>query len=767
MRLLSLKTSLLIMGISSIVAQILLMREFLVSFLGNELTLGVILANWMVLEATGAFVLGKSVERTGKRLEIYVLLQIIFSLAFPFAVYLARIFKSFLLTTPGEGLGFAPVFYASFLILLPVAVSHGALFTYGSKLYSQYLQEEAPSIGRVYVLETVGSVIGGISITFLLIRFLNSFEIAFVIALLNTLIATSLVWERERPLFGFRNVLKYLSILLTLSFAYLLLGPNAEEIHRSSIRSQWKELQVIHYENSVYGNVTVTKRGDQFTFFTDGVPSITTPVPDIASIEDFVHFPMLINQKPDSVLVLGGGAGGMIHEILKYPVAHVDYVELDPLLLRLAQKFRTPLTEAELSDKRVTIHYADARFFMNRTSDQFDMIFIGLSSPQDLRTNRVFSSEFFFIAKQKMLPGGMTVLTLPGSLTYISPELKDLNGCIWDTLKSVYRYVRIIPGDTNLYFASDSVQLERVTADEMIKRLEERKIKTSLFTKSYIEYRLHERWLKWFLQSMDGRKVHINSDFRPLGVFFSLSYWNALFSPYLAGVFKWFAGLSIAVGVVVVAFFTLLIGALFLKWPSTSGYSPPYAILTTGFSAMIFDLAIIFTFQTLYGYLYHQIGLLVAVFMMGVAFSSHMMNRRIDRIREKPLMFLLLEGGIILFSLLLPFVFSIPSYHLEKTAVYLILYGVFFMMSFLAGASIGLQFPLASKIYLSLPTSGLSVARTAAVLYGADLLGGFLGGLFGGVLLLPILGLKDTCFMIAMIKASSGFLFLLFTKIRK
>jgi len=415
----------------------------------------------------------------------------------------------------------------------------------------------------------------------------------------------------------------------------------------------------------------------------------------------------------------------------------------------------------------VTIHYADARFFMNRTSDQFDMIFIGLSSPQDLRTNRVFSSEFFFIAKQKMLPGGMTVLTLPGSLTYISPELKDLNGCIWDTLKSVYRYVRIIPGDTNLYFASDSVQLERVTADEMIKRLEERKIKTSLFTKSYIEYRLHERWLKWFLQSMDGRKVHINSDFRPLGVFFSLSYWNALFSPYLAGVFKWFAGLSIAVGVVVVAFFTLLIGALFLKWPSTSGYSPPYAILTTGFSAMIFDLAIIFTFQTLYGYLYHQIGLLVAVFMVGVAFSSHMMNRRIDRIREKPLMFLLLEGGIILFSLLLPFVFSIPSYHLEKTAVYLILYGVFFMMSFLAGASIGLQFPLASKIYLSLPTSGLSVARTAAVLYGADLLGGFLGGLFGGVLLLPILGLKDTCFMIAMIKASSGFLFLLFTKIRK
>jgi spermidine synthase len=767
MKMLTLKVSLLIMGISSIVAQILLMREFLVSFLGNELTLGVILANWMVLEATGAFVLGKSVERTERRVEIYVLLQIIFSLALPFAVYLARIFKNFLLTTPGEGLGFAPVFYSSFLILLPVAVSHGALFTYGSKLYSQYLKEEAPSIGRVYVLETVGIVIGGISITFLLIQFLNSFEIAFVIALLNTLISTVLVWERGRPLFCFRNIINYLSILLTLSFVYLLLGPEAEKTQRSSIQSQWKELQVIHYENSVYGNVTVTKRGEQFTFFTDGVPSITTPVPDIASIEDFVHFPMLIHEKPESILVLGRGVGGMIHEILKYSVTNVDYVELDPLLLQLAQKFRTPLTEAELFDKRVAIHYADARFFMNRTIDHFDMIFIGLSSPQDLRTNRLFSSEFFSIAKQKMRPDGMIILTLPGSLTYISPELKDLNGCIWATLKSIYRYVRIIPGDTNLYFASDYVQIERVNTKEMIKRLEERKIKTSLFTKSYIEYRLHERWLKWFYQSMEGRTTHINSDFRPLGVFYSLSHWNALFSPYLAGVFRWFAGLSNTLGGVVIAVFTLLIGTLFLKWPSTSGYSLPYSILTTGLSAMIFDLAIIFTFQTLYGYLYHQIGLLVAVFMVGVALSSHMMNRRIERIREKTLMFLMLEGGIILFSLLLPFVFSIPSYHLEKTAVYLLLYGVFFMMSFLAGASIGLQFPLASKIYLSLPMRGLSVARTAGLLYGADLFGGFFGGLFGGVLLLPILGLKESCFMIAMIKASSLVLFFIFMKINK
>jgi spermidine synthase len=116
-----------------------------------------------------------------------------------------------------------------------------------------------------------------------------------VIGLLNMVISTFLVWGREKPLFGFRSALKYLSILLILSFIYLFLRPEAEKIHPSPIRSQWKELQVIHYENSVYGNVTVTKRGEQFTFFTDGVPSVTTPIPNIASIEDFVHFPMLIH----------------------------------------------------------------------------------------------------------------------------------------------------------------------------------------------------------------------------------------------------------------------------------------------------------------------------------------------------------------------------------------------------------------------------------------------------------------------------------------
>ena len=476
---------------------------------------------------------------------------------------------------------------------------------------------------------------------------------------------------------------------------------------------------------------------------------------------------MLFHEKPESVLILSGGAGGMIHEILKYPVKHVDYVELDPLLLKLVQKFSTPLTQSELSDNRVRIHFADSRFFVKRTQDRFDIIFVGLPAPQELQTNRLFSSEFFDTAKGRMNPDGIIVLILPGSLTYISPELRDLNACILDTLKSVFRSVRIIPGDTNLYLASNSNQLGKVATGEIIKRFKARKVQTSLFSRGYIEYRLHERWMKWFLQSMERKGTQINSDFRPIGVFLSLSYWNALFSPYLTGIFKWFEGFSLQISIAFMVLFTLLTAAIFIKRPHLSRQSIPYVIFTTGLAGMIFNLAVIFTFQTFYGYLYHQIGLLIAIFMFGVALSSFLITQHLDRIKRDSLLFLKLEMVIILFSFLFPFVFFIPSQYLEKTVISLLFYPIFLIMSFLSGVWIGLQFPLATKIYLGAPAKGETFGHTAGLLYGADLLGGFLGGLFGGILLLPILGLKESCFMMAMIKISSGILFLLFMKTHK
>ncbi|MGZ3606028.1 MAG: hypothetical protein ACXU9P_13875, partial [Thermodesulfobacteriota bacterium] len=125
MKILTLKISLFVMGLSSITAQIILLRELLVSFLGNELTLGIILASWLILVAAGSFLIGKSVENVERKLEIFAVFQLIFSIAFPFAIFFCRIFKNILLATPGEALGFGPIFYSSLLILLPLTVPYG------------------------------------------------------------------------------------------------------------------------------------------------------------------------------------------------------------------------------------------------------------------------------------------------------------------------------------------------------------------------------------------------------------------------------------------------------------------------------------------------------------------------------------------------------------------------------------------------------------------------------------------------------------------
>lgn len=749
-------------------AQIILLRELLVSFFGNELTLGIIIANFLILEAFGSFYVGKSVENRIRKIEIYVLFQLIFSVALPLTIFLSRISKNIILSIQGEAIGFSPILYSSFLILLPVALPHGALFTYGCKLYSQSIGEDVSSIGKVYVMETLGSIIGGLLITFVMIQYLNSFEIAFAISLINSLISLLMLWKVSNPSSDiFKRKIFNLSLIFTIFFALILFTPLADKIHLSSIKLQWKGLNPIHNENSIYGNITVTKKGEQITFFTDGVPSITTPVPDIASIEDLVHFTMLSHERPESILIISGGAGGMIFEILKYPLKRLDYVELDPLLLKLIQQFSTPITQYELHDQRVRIHYTDGSFFVKKTDEKYDVIFIGLSAPQDLQTNRLFSLEFYSTVRKKLAQDGILVLTLPGSLTYISPELKDLNGCILDTLKSIFPSVKVIPGDTNIFLASNSYKLNHLRAGEIIKRFEERKIKTNLFTKNYIEYRLNERWLNWFENSMERRNFRINSDFHPLAVFLNLSYWNSLFSPYLVKIFKSFERFSLKITSFIIIIFTIFFTLLFIKRPHISKYSLPYSIFTSGIIDMILHLTIILTFQTFFGYLYHQIGLLITLFMIGAMLSCMYITKHLNRIINGFSTFLILESWVIVFSLILPFIFLIPSYHLEKSGVYYILYSIFLVTSFLCGTLVGFQFPIATKIYMETHLKKGIFSQTAGLIYAADLSGGFIGGLLGGIFFLPILGLKDTCFVMAIVKASSLFVFFIFTRLHR
>jgi spermidine synthase len=249
--------------------------------------------------------------------------------------------------------------------------------------------------------------------------------------------------------------------------------------------------------------VVVVENEDQFTFFADGIPVITTPVPDITFVEEFVHFPLLAHPNPEKVLVIGGGAGGLINEILKYKtIQKIDYVEIDPLLLKTVSRFSTPLTRKELGSQSVKIHYTDGKIFLKKSKEIYDAIFIGLPPPYTLQTNRFYTQEFFSLAKSMLNDKGMIVLTMPGSLAYYNSELKELNVSIFQTLKSVYPYVFILPGDFNLFIASPSSNFKNISPADIFDSLTSRNIDTKLITQPHIDYRFELKIRDWFFSTI-------------------------------------------------------------------------------------------------------------------------------------------------------------------------------------------------------------------------------------------------------------------------
>jgi spermidine synthase len=726
------------MGFSGLVAQMVLLRELLIIFSGNELSIGIILANWLILEASGCFFFRKS----KKSIEAFAGITILFSLSLPLAVYLTRTLKVILGISIGESIGFLSMLYSSFFILLLPSLSHGALFPLSCAIYA----EDAGSVGKVYVYESVGSIFGGIFWNTFLVTHLNSFQTAAVLCLLNLLMCLVLLTLKAGML---QKVIAGASVLLAIFCCHLFFG-KADRLHQLSIRAQWKEHNIVCYQNSVYGNICVVENRGQYIFFLDGIPQIMTPIPDIGFVEEFVHLPLLSHPNPKKLLILSGGAGGVINEILHHPsVELIEYVELDPLLLELIRRFPTPLTETELSDRRVKVRHTDGRLFLKITKNRYDLILIGLKEPSDLLTNRFFTAEFFSIAKKRLAEGGILVTCLPGSFSYITCELKNLNACIFNTLKSVFSYVRVFPGDgRNLFLSSDSEEILSFGRMQILERLKERGIKTDVPIARHIEKRLHLKWQDWFSGFLKNSTQKINRDFAPIGLFYTISYWNTLFAPYLCAPFALAEKLSLWVFFVLFLLFVAFVFLLRSK-KILSNLSIPLCIATTGFAGMVFDLAVIFAFQSIYGYIFFWIGLLVTSFMAGAALGAMVITQVLLRIRDCLRFFINTEAAIICFSLSLSFIFLMQTYLGDHDLPFLKTF--FLLISFVSGLLTGAQFPLATKIYLK----GTSLSNTAGTLYASDLIGGWLGGVVGGVVLFPVLGLFQTLAVIALLKLSS------------
>jgi spermidine synthase len=758
----ALKFGFLLMGFSFTVTQGLLIRELLVAFFGNELSVGLILGNWLILEAAGSGLLGKLADQRRVSAPSFAVLQTLFALFLPVCLYAAFSSRSLIGAIRGEGVGLIPIFYSSLPILAPLALVDGAMFAFGCRAYATLTGGEAPSIGRVYVYEAVGAIAGGIVFTYLFIPLLNALQIVLVLSALNLLASAFVLASSELSIKGQPALTAGLVVILVLLVASLgsLLSPVAEEAQRWATARQWAGYDLVYSENSVYGNVAVVEREGQYTYYADGIPIVTAPVPDVVLSEEIVHLPALFLPQPRRALVLSGGVGGVLHELAKYPLDQIDYAELDPLLIEAVLEFPTPLTRGELSDARVRVEHVDGRLLVRRQvwgisprpKEGYDLIVVNLPYPSTLQLNRFYTAEFFQLVRGLLAEKGILVITCPGTLTYMSDEMRDLNTMTYHTLQQAFPHVRPIPGDPTLWLASPSDELSVMSVETLVERWQERGLDTELLTAPHIRLKFDQRHLDWFWTSLGDNGAAVNRDLHPVGLFYGLSYWNALFSPHTDPVFAFVGRLNLwNLGLLMIGCALLFLAVVKLTARGKVAVVP-IAIATTGFTGMTADLILVFAFQTLYGYVYHWIGLLITAFMAGLSLGGLLMTRRLPKIgRERPTL-LKLELALVLYWALLPVALSALYSRISHPLAFASIQEILLFSNGLAGFLVGSQFPLANRMWLK----GKKGRRgMTGVLYACDLVGAFLGSVVVSVALIPVLGILETCTLAAVLKLGS------------
>jgi spermidine synthase len=748
-------------GFTATSGQILLVREFIVIFYGNELSLGVILANWLLWGAIGSWALGYLADKIKRRIGILAFSEILLAIMLPALIFAIRTARVLLKAQPGELIGFLPIVAFSFIVLAPFCSILGFLFSLASRMFPS--SKGAKQIGYTYILEGIGASAGGLLTSLMLIRYLNSFQIAMIIGSLNLLSATSLrlfLGKRKSIKVFFRGIIALLLLinlyLLIPNQSILLDSIKANSLESKSLSLRWGMLELKESKNSIYGNLAVLGSDETFSFFSNGLSMFSVPNP--SSAEQTAHFAMLEHPDPKKVLLIGGGVSGSLAEILKYPVTKVDYVELDPLVIELAEKWLPKEHLKPLSDPRTTIVNIDGRLFIKRTKEKYDIIIIDLPEPYTAQLNRFYTIEFFKEVYDKLADNGIFFIGVISSANYLSDDHQKFLHCIYKTLDSVFPDIITIPTDDQMLFISCKSNGILTYDQQMLSnRLIERNIETL-----YIDAYQMPIWLEpWRVKSFAERireplDVKINRDFQPVSYYYDMVLWSAQFSgskiqSKYKDIFRWISNINLLWFLMPIV---IICTALFLIGNWKSSIRRDYvllAIMLTGFAEISFEVIVSLGFQILYGYMYYKIGLILTAFMIGLIIGSIIMTKIMDRLKNDLSIFLYTQIMVCIYPLILLLAFYL--FRGEK-AYFLGSNIIFPFLPVIAGFIGGFQFPLATKIYLKYKTR---VGQVAGMAYGVDLIGSCAGAFLVSAFLVPIIGIPNTCYAISII----GFLVLI------
>jgi len=688
-------------GAASLLAQVVLLREMLAFSQGNELILGAVLGVWLCLTAA-ASVLGTlpAWDASRARRGLYLLLG-----SAPLG-YLASLALTMLAAPDalGEAAALQWILAASVAALLPACSVGGLAFSWA------VMASGEPRTTAIYVAETAAAAGAGLLFHFLLGEHLADGWILVVAGGCCAGAAVGVAWSEWR----------WKSLWLP-SAAMLAAAGLSPWVSATVERSHFPGEHVMSIRPSRYGLLAVLSRGDQRVFSQDGVLLFTSE--DQVAAEETVNLPLLLHPSPRRVLLLGGGLGGGLVEVLRHDPERVDYVEVDPGLLALVGTLGAADTRAALADPRVHVVTADGRSLLRQAAPSYDLVIVHAPIPQNALMARYSTRECFEDARHALAPGGILAVVTPGSDTHLGEAASQRHGAMLVTLKNVFPFVGVAPGAETIFWASNLLVDARPTV--LAGRLRQRELHPVQTGPTWLFDRLLPMHGASYQRAVATASTVESRDFRPVVYLLGLLENLQRLSPRLA---KAVMALRYSPKPWIAAAVALTL--VFMGWGLWHKRGAPgLAAAIAGGVGMSLQLVLLVAYQSLRGHLYHALGLMLAGSMAGMALGAWLAGRFARRV---PLAHALAAiGGVALVIVAaLSVAPTLPGF-VGAAVVPLLL---------LVGGTTGAVYPLAVQA---------SARASGAHLYAWDLVGAAAAAFFTSVAAIPLLGLSAVALVCA------------------
>lgn len=329
-------------------------------------------------------------------------------------------------------------------------------------------------VANIFTFDYVGALLASVIFPLVLMPTIGILRTSYLFGLLNVAVGLILV-VRLRDQVKQPAVLRTSALLLIGGFlvAFVL----ADRV-QSFTEGMAYAGPIIHAESTPYQRIVITREHDGTRLYLNGNLQFST-FDEYRYHEALVHPAFLHRPDAKRILVLGGGDGLAVREVLKYPqVEHVDLVDLDPGmtdLFRDSDGF-SALNEGSLRSPKVTIHNADAFQWLRAGNDTYDIVLIDFPDPNNYALGKLYTTTFYNTLAQRL--DARSVVVVQSTSPYVAT---GSYWCIHNTLRhegyTVLPYHVFVPsfGDWGFFLASLSpLKEQRLPAAVQRRFLDER-----------------------------------------------------------------------------------------------------------------------------------------------------------------------------------------------------------------------------------------------------------------------------------------------------